>query len=78
MPYSIRKVRNKSCYKVTSTRSGRVHSKCTSLDKAKRQVRLLHGVESGWVPSGRKRSGRKRSRSKRSRSKRSRSKRSRR
>ncbi len=40
MPYFIRKVRNKKCYSVKS--KGRVHSKCTTLKKAKSQVRLLN------------------------------------
>ena len=39
MPYSIRKVRNQECYAVKNTVSG------TTLEKAKRQVRLLHSIQ---------------------------------
>lgn len=42
MPYSIRKVRNQQCYAVKNTVSG---AKCTTLEKAKRQVRLLHSIQ---------------------------------
>ena len=45
MPYSIRKVRNKNCYKVKNKKTGKVHAKCTTLEKAKRQVRLLHSIQ---------------------------------
>jgi len=50
MPYSITKVDG---YRVSGP-SG-VHAKSTSKNKAKAQVRLLHGVESGnWKPTGKK------------------------
>ena len=44
MPYIIRKVRNKSCWMVKNPVSGRVFSKCTTLEKAKRQLRLLESL----------------------------------
>jgi hypothetical protein len=49
MPYEIRKVRGKRCYSVkkktkTKTKSKRVFAKCTTLKKAKAQVRLLHRI----------------------------------
>jgi len=45
MPYTIRKVRNKNCYSVRTTKSKRVMAKCTTKDKAKKQVRLLRAME---------------------------------
>lgn len=39
----IKKVRNKRCYTVKS--KGKVHAKCTSLKKARAQVRLLTHLE---------------------------------
>ncbi len=50
MPYSIRKVRNKNCYQVKNKVSGKLHSKCTTIQKAKLQVQLLIGIENGWKP----------------------------
>lgn len=53
MPYVIRKKRNRNCYTVKSKR--RVHSKCTTLKKARIQVNLLnrlerdHRVENGFL-----------------------------
>lgn len=47
MPYEIRKVRGKRCYSVkkkTKTKTKRVFAKCTTLKKAKAQVRLLHRI----------------------------------
>ena len=41
MPYTIRKVRNKKCYRVTTSKTKRVLAKCTTMEKAKKQVRLL-------------------------------------
>jgi len=45
MPYVIRKVPNKNCWQVKNKHNGRVHAKCTTLAKAKAQVRLLHSVD---------------------------------
>lgn len=50
MPYAIRKVRNKNCWKVFNTKTGKVSSKCTSLKKAKSQKHLLYAVEHGFKP----------------------------
>ena len=44
MPYTIRKVSKKNCYKVTNSRSKRVMSKCTTRRKAERQKRLLNAI----------------------------------
>ena len=48
MPYTMKKV--KGGYQVAGP-SG-VHAKHTSKAKAEAQIRLLHGVESGWHPTG--------------------------
>jgi hypothetical protein len=45
MPYSIRKVRNKNCYKVKNKKTGKVHAKCSTKQNAERQVRLLHAID---------------------------------
>ena len=45
MPYTIRKVRNKKCYRVTTSKTKRVLAKCTTMEKAKKQVRLLRALE---------------------------------
>lgn len=46
MPYEIRKVRGKRCYSVKKKKkkTKRVFAKCTTLKKAKAQVRLLHRI----------------------------------
>lgn len=50
MPYQIRKVINKPCYRVTrksskkSNKSNKITAKCTTMSKAKRQVRLLNAI----------------------------------
>jgi hypothetical protein len=43
MSFTIRKLRNKRCYSVKS--KNRVHSKCTTLKKAKRQVGMLKSLK---------------------------------
>lgn len=45
MPYSIRKVPKKSCFRVTNRKTKRVFARCTSKDQAKKQVRLLNALE---------------------------------
>lgn len=52
MPYTIRKLPNKSCYRVTNRRTKRVYAKCTTKTRAKKQVRLLNAIEygKGFVP----------------------------
>ncbi len=45
MPYTIRKVRNKNCYRVTTSKTKRVLAKCTTKEKAKKQIRLLRAME---------------------------------
>ena len=48
MPYIIRKVRGYECYMVINEENGKIHSKCTTREKAKSQIRLLNAIEHGW------------------------------
>ena len=41
MPYEIRKVRNKECYQVRNKETKEVYAKCTTRDKAVKQLKLL-------------------------------------
>ncbi len=45
MPYTIRKLPGKNCYRVTNTRTKRVMSKCATLENAKKQLKLLRAIE---------------------------------
>ena len=66
MPYSIRKVKNKKCYSVKSPT--RLHAKCTSLKKAKKQVNLLKMIDKKKSQTGgtsKKRTSKKRTSKKR-------------
>jgi len=45
MPYTIRKVRNKNCYSVRTTKTKKVKAKCATKENAKKQVRLLRALE---------------------------------
>lgn len=62
MPYYIRKVPGKSCYTVkirSAKRPHRTMAKCTTLTKAKKQIRLLYALETpGFVPNNRTRKNR--------------------
>lgn len=65
MPYAIVKRKAskgsgkpRTCYAVKAARRGRgkkpkYFSKCTTLAKAKRQVRLLHAIDHGFKPGKR-------------------------
>lgn len=53
MPYKIEHTSPK-CWSVINTDTKKVHSRCTTEAKAKSQMRLLYGVESGWKPTGKK------------------------
>lgn len=46
MPYQIRKLRGKELYSVKNKDTGEVHSQHTSLDNAKKQVKLLYMIHS--------------------------------
>lgn len=45
MPFKVRKLRNKDLYQVKNTKTGEVHSKHSTLENAKKQVRLLYTLE---------------------------------
>jgi hypothetical protein len=45
MPYKSRKVRGKSCYKVTNKVNKKVFAKCTSKENAAKQMRLLRALQ---------------------------------
>jgi len=45
MPYTVRKVRNKPCYRVSNKRTKKVYAKCSTKENAKKQVKLLRAVE---------------------------------
>ena len=55
MPYGMRKLSNKNCYKVFNKVTKKVFSKCSSLEKAKKQMRLLKALHYNkkFVPYGR-------------------------
>lgn len=51
MPYKIRKVRNQNCFAVVA-QDGTKKSKCTTREKAQKQINLLNAVEhSNWRPN---------------------------
>ena len=52
MPYRLRKVSGKNCYRVLNKRSKKVFAKCTSRVKANKQLRLLRAIENNknFVP----------------------------
>jgi len=45
MPYSLRKVPNKKCYKVYNKQTKKVFSKCSSKKNATKQMRLLRALQ---------------------------------
>lgn len=45
MPYTLRKVRGKSCFKLYNRKSKRVFSKCASKKNVTKQLRLLRAIE---------------------------------
>ena len=45
MPYTVRKVRNKPCYRVSNKKTKKVYAKCSTKENAKKQVKLLRAVE---------------------------------
>jgi hypothetical protein len=61
MPYAIRKNRDGS-YRVVNADTGKVHMKSGTKADAEAQVRLLHGVDEGWTPTGRRQARRNRQR----------------
>lgn len=49
MPYTLRKMPNKRCYRVSNKDTKRIFAKCTSKNRAKKQLRLLRGLHMGTV-----------------------------
>ena len=45
MPYTIRKNKNKNCYKLYNNKTKKVFSKCSSLKNVKKQLRLLNAIK---------------------------------
>ncbi len=45
MPYKIRKVRNKPCYRVYDQKTKKTFSKCSTKSKAKSQINLLRAIK---------------------------------
>lgn len=45
MPYKIRKIPNRSCFRVYNSKTKRIFAKCSSLKNAKKQIRLLRSLE---------------------------------
>lgn len=43
--WKIRKLRNKDLYQVKNIKTGEIHSKHTTLENAKKQVRLLYKID---------------------------------
>jgi hypothetical protein len=45
MPYSIRKVPGKKCYRIKNTANKRVFAKCSSRKNALKQLKLLRALQ---------------------------------
>jgi hypothetical protein len=54
MPYLLRKVRNQEAYMVKNAHTGQVHSHHASRSNALKQIRLLHAIDHGFVPTARR------------------------
>ena len=51
MPYTIRKVKNKNCYKVSNSKTRKVYAECITLNLAKRKKMLLNVVKIRKIPN---------------------------
>jgi hypothetical protein len=53
MPYATRKVKGKNCYKVFNKKTKKVFAKCSSMKKAKKQLRLLRAIQNNknFIPN---------------------------
>jgi hypothetical protein len=60
MPYTMRKIPKKSCYRVYNKKSKKIFASCTTEENAKKQLRLLRALafNKSFVPN-RKRNTRK-------------------
>lgn len=45
MPYTLRKVPKKNCYRVYNKKTKRVFAKCSTKTHAQRQIRLLRSLK---------------------------------
>jgi len=54
MPYSIIKHPHSGTVSVVNTETGKVHSKHTTPEKARAQLRLLYGIEHGTLKQRKK------------------------
>ena len=45
MPYGIRKMPNRACYKVFNKNTKKVFAKCATMENAQKQLRLLRGLK---------------------------------
>jgi hypothetical protein len=45
MPYGMRKVNNKSCFKVYNKKTRKVYAKCSTKTNAMKQMRLLRAID---------------------------------
>jgi hypothetical protein len=56
MPYTLRKMPGKSCYRVRNRKTKRIFSKCTSKTRAKKQMNLLRALQynKDFVPNATK------------------------
>jgi hypothetical protein len=57
MPYSIRKVNKRPCYRVYNRRTKKTFAKCATKKNAEKQIRLLRALEynKNFVPNARRR-----------------------
>lgn len=57
MPYTIRKVNKKPCYRVYNKKSKKVFAKCSTRKNAQKQLRLLRALEfnKNFVPNSKNR-----------------------
>jgi hypothetical protein len=45
MPYAVRKMPNRNCYKVFNKNTKKIYSKCASRVNAQKQLSLLRGIK---------------------------------
>jgi hypothetical protein len=57
MPYSIRKVPKKRCYRVYNKKTQKIFAKCATRKNAEKQMRLLRALENNknFVPNSKNR-----------------------
>ena len=54
MPYIMKKVNKKKCYRISNKKTKKVFAKCSSKKNATRQLRLLRAIENNkdFIPNG--------------------------